>query len=64
MTNIFANATAMCKAGGKLFGDYRRLQATGAFLDALSGSMGIPIDQLVVIVSTGTNELMREKNHD
>ena len=53
----FVNATAMCKAGGKLFGDYRRLQTTNQFLEALSRSMGIPIDQLVVIVVSGANEL-------
>lgn len=53
----YVNATAMCKAGGKLFGDYRRLGGTTPFLDALSRSMGIPIDLLVVTIATGANEL-------
>lgn len=36
------NATAMCKAAGKLWADYRRLKITGEFCDALSSDMGIP----------------------
>lgn len=49
------NATAMCKAAGKLWADYWRTQQTQAFADELSRSMGIPIDLLVVTVSTGVN---------
>ena len=41
----YINATAMCKAVGKNFADYRRLQATEGFLQELAGSMGIPIDR-------------------
>lgn len=46
----------MCKAVGKLFADYRRLLTAEAFLKELSGSMGIPIDQLVFTVSAGPND--------
>lgn len=53
----YVNATAMCKAVGKLFADYRRLSVTEAFLVELSGSMGIPIDRLVVTIATGPNQM-------
>ncbi len=53
----YVNATAMCKAGGKLFNDFSRLRTTPLFLDALAGSTGIPVDLLVVTVMTGANEL-------
>jgi hypothetical protein len=53
----YINATAMCKASGKLLADYTRLQTTKEFLAELSGSMGIPIDLLVRTVVTGPNEL-------
>lgn len=52
----YINATAMCKASGKLFGDYARSKVTASFLAELSGSMGIPIDQLVSTISTGPND--------
>src|ERR1700694_105881 len=52
----YINATAMCKAVGKLFGDYRRLATTEEFLAELAGSMGIPIDQLVFTTMSGPNE--------
>jgi hypothetical protein len=52
----YINATAMCQAVGKLFGDYRRRAVTEEFLTELAGSMGIPIDQLVFTVMTGRNE--------
>lgn len=52
----YINATAMCKAAGKLFADYQRQKTTQAFLAELQGSMGIPIDQLVAGVTTGPNE--------
>jgi hypothetical protein len=51
----YINLTAMAKAEGKLLADYLRLDSTKAFLEALSGSMGIPIDQLVIIKTTGPN---------
>lgn len=52
----YINATAMCKASGKLLADYTRLQTTQEFLVELSGSMGIPINLLVRSITTGPNE--------
>lgn len=52
----FINATAMCKVAGRLWADYARLQHTREFLAALSRSMGNPIDQFVVSVTTGAND--------
>ena len=52
----YVNATAMCRAVGKLFADYRRLGVTQAFLEELSRSMGIPIDLLVFTNASGLNE--------
>lgn len=51
----YINLTAMAKANSKLIADYLRLESTNAFLSELSGSMGIPIDQLVVKKTTGPN---------
>lgn len=52
----FINATAMCKAAGKLFNDYTRLKNTKEFLEELAGSTGIPVDLLVFQQVTGPNE--------
>lgn len=52
----YVNATAMCKAADKLFADYGRLATTKAYLNELSGSMGIPIDLLIQKITTGPNE--------
>lgn len=41
----YINATAMCKAAGKLIGHYRENDATKEFLAALSAKIGIPIDK-------------------
>ncbi|MDR0273884.1 MAG: KilA-N domain-containing protein [Burkholderiaceae bacterium] len=43
----YINATAMCKAAGKLMADYTRLKSTQEFLDALEPDVGIPISQLI-----------------
>src|SRR5690606_18434952 len=52
----YINATAMCKASGKLFADYSRSKTTQEFLAALGGPMGIPIDQLISSITAGPNE--------
>ncbi|RCK20113.1 KilA, partial [Thalassospira profundimaris] len=39
----YIHATAMCKAAGKQFNDYRRLATTHEFLDALAAETGIPV---------------------
>lgn len=41
----YINATAMCKAAGKLFAHYRENSSTAEFLFALSAKIGIPIDK-------------------
>lgn len=43
----YFNATQMCKAAGKLFADWQRLDTTHEYLEALSKNMGIPIFKLV-----------------
>jgi hypothetical protein len=53
--DMYVNATDMAKACGKLWGNYRQMQATAEFLDELSRSIGIPIDRLVMGVTTGPN---------
>lgn len=52
----YINATAACKANGKLWADYKRQKAAQDFVVQLSRSMGIPIDVLIQTISTGSNE--------
>jgi hypothetical protein len=49
----YVNATAMCKAVGKNFADYRRLSTTQAFLSELGSVMGIPITGLLLVNQGG-----------
>ena len=53
----YINATAMCKAAGKLMADYNRLSTTKAFLEELSADMGIPISQLIQVLRPGGDGL-------
>lgn len=53
----YVNATAMCQAVGKLFGNYQQNQSTKDFLEALSSDIGIPISELVQINKGGVPEL-------
>ena len=53
----YINATLLCKKAGKLFGDYRRLSQTQAFLDELSAVRGIPITVLVQVIRGGNDTL-------
>lgn len=39
----YINATALCKAAGKQFNDYTRLDGTKAFFDVVSAKTGIPV---------------------
>lgn len=50
----YVNATAMCKATGKLLADYTRLKSTNEFLEELSSDMGIPITELIETIQGGT----------
>lgn len=43
VTDGYVNATAACKANGKKFNDYQRLDSTQEFLQELSSVIGIPI---------------------
>jgi hypothetical protein len=52
----YINATAMCKAAGKLVSDYVRVSSTKAFLAELSTDMGIPISELVQSVKGGVDQ--------
>ena len=47
-TDGYVNATAMCKAFGKLGADYYRLSSTKEFVAELSSDMGIPIRDIIV----------------
>jgi hypothetical protein len=49
----YINATALCKAAGKLWSDYRRNSTTVEFFAALEADMGIPISELVQSVKGG-----------
>lgn len=53
----YINATQLCKAAGKFLADYRRIKETQELLLELSTSMGIPIDVLVEVTTSGANEL-------
>src|SRR3546814_633207 len=49
----YINATAMCKAAGKLFNDYWRLKTTPEFAMELSAETGIPVSELIQSVKGG-----------
>lgn len=49
----YVNATALCRAVGKQFGDYNRNKNTQAFLEVLSRSTRIDIDRLIITIIDG-----------
>lgn len=53
----YINATAMCQAADKLWGNYRQLTSTQAFLDELASDIGIPISELVISIKGGDPRL-------
>lgn len=53
----YVNATAMCKAAGKMWGHYNDIGPTKAFLAALSADIGIPITELVQSIRGGDPKL-------
>ena len=53
----YINATAMCRASGKRFGGYYRLDGTRAFLDALEADVQICTSELVQVVKGGSPDL-------
>ena len=55
-TDGYINATAMCKAAGKLFAGYFRTQPTKEFLAVLSTDMHLSITELIQSVRGGSAE--------
>lgn len=49
----YFNLTQMCQANEKLISDFLRLKSTKAYLNQLSSDMGIPISELIDIVTGG-----------
>ena len=49
----YVDATAMCKAAGKMFADYKRLDKTNVFLKLLSERLGLDRSQLTIIKKGG-----------
>lgn len=49
----YINATAMCRAAGKLWGHYNSNATTKAYLAALESDIGIPISELIQSVKGG-----------
>lgn len=54
-TDGYVNATAMCKANGKEWKHYFETDRAHKYLDALSGSVVIPTNQLFSSITTGPN---------
>lgn len=52
----YVNVTQLCKAHDKQFNDYSRLESTKEYLEGFSRYTGIPVDLLVVTITTGKNE--------
>jgi hypothetical protein len=48
---VWGCLTDMAEATNKLGADYLRLKSTTGYLQGLMGSMGIPIDQLIVEIA-------------
>ena len=57
VTDGYFNATAMCRASGKLIGHYLANSSTKAFIEELSSDIGIPISGLVQSVRGGPPHL-------
>jgi hypothetical protein len=47
--SLMINATQMCKAAGKLFANYKQLDGTKDYLQALESIIGIPILELIKV---------------
>ena len=52
-TDGYVNATAMCKANGKAWNDYWRLDRATEYLEALSTETGIPVSKLCLSMRGG-----------
>ena len=54
--SLMINATQMCKAAGKLFANYKQLDGTKDYLQALESVIGIPITELIKVVQGGNSK--------
>ena len=50
----YVELTSMNRAGGKLYKDWRRLESTQNYIDAVSEELGKPVEELIV---AGTSEM-------
>lgn len=46
-TDGYINATQLCKAGGKRFQDWSRLETSKAYFEVVESEVGIPVTQLI-----------------
>jgi len=46
----YINVTNLCQAKGKLFGNWRQLDGSQEYLEALSLDIGIPVPKLLVTI--------------
>jgi hypothetical protein len=53
----YVNATAMCKAAGKIWNNYWQNASTKAFANALCGDTGIPVSELIQSVRGGLPDM-------
>lgn len=53
----YINATAMCHAAGKRWGDYHRLETTKTFIAELSSVTGIPTTEIIHSIQGGDPRL-------
>uniref|UniRef100_A0A6C0CY69 KilA-N domain-containing protein n=1 Tax=viral metagenome TaxID=1070528 RepID=A0A6C0CY69_9ZZZZ len=52
----YIDVTNLCKAGGKKFNDWNRLDRTHTFLQALKSTTGIPVVELIQYIIGGNGE--------
>jgi hypothetical protein len=56
----YINATAMCKAAGRNWFDYRRQKTTDPYLNALASETGIPASELIQSLGVGLTRVAKE----
>lgn len=52
-SDLLISLTSMAKANGKLVGNWLQLQSTKEYLEEYSSSIGIPIDEIIVVKQGG-----------
>ena len=63
LDTFMVNATQMCRAAGKLFGNYWQLDSTKNYLRELSFDIGIPISKLYEKTKGGQQDLQGTRIH-